>query len=108
MAGWMDKAKDYIKGNPEQAGSAIDKVEKLIDQRTGGKHADKVDKGGDFVREKLGIPGDGKAGTIPAGQGSTGQGPTEQSGRRCPGTVSRWGAAGALPRPPTRSTTGRP
>ncbi len=54
MAGWMDKAKDYIKGNPEQAGSAIDKVEKLIDQRTGGKHADKVDKGGDFLREKLG------------------------------------------------------
>ncbi|KQZ90536.1 hypothetical protein ASD62_15860 [Phycicoccus sp. Root563] len=72
----MDKAKDYIKGNPEQAGSAIEKVEGLIDQRTGGKYADKIDKGGDVLREKLGLPSDGDTRTVPAGQG-----PTEQSGQ---------------------------
>ena len=76
MAGWMDKAKDYIKGNPQQAGSAIEKVEDLIDQRTGGKYADKVDQGGDILRQKLGIPGDAQQTTAPSGQG-----PTEQSGQ---------------------------
>ena len=75
MAGWMDKAKDYIKGNPDQAGSAIEKVEDLIDQRTGGKYSDQVDKGSDVLRDKLGLPGEGKS-TVPGGQG-----PTEQSGQ---------------------------
>ena len=46
MAGeWLDKIKDFAKGNPDQADSAIEKVEDLIDQRTGGRYADQVDKG---------------------------------------------------------------
>ena len=41
MAGeWLDKIKDFAKGNPDKADSAIDKVEDLIDQRTGGRYAD--------------------------------------------------------------------
>jgi hypothetical protein len=54
--GWMDKIKDLAKGNPQQAESAIDRVEDLIDERTGGKYADQVDKGGDSLRDQLGLP----------------------------------------------------
>jgi hypothetical protein len=54
--GWMDKIKGYVKGNPEHADSAIDKVEDFVDERTGGKYAEHVDKGGDALRGQLGIP----------------------------------------------------
>ncbi len=70
--GWMDKMKDYVKGNPDQAGSAIEKVEDLIDKRTGGKYADKVDQGGDVLRDKLGLPDDDPATTPQAGPASSG------------------------------------
>jgi antitoxin protein of toxin-antitoxin system len=65
--GFMDKMKDFVKGNPEQAASAIEKVEDAIDERTGGKYAEHVDKGGDALREKLGLPSEqaGPDETIP-------------------------------------------
>jgi hypothetical protein len=57
MAGsWMDKIKDFAKGNPQQADTAIEKVEDLIDKRTGGKYEGQVDKGGDALRDQLGLP----------------------------------------------------
>src|SRR6476620_2498755 len=52
----MDKIKDFVKGNPEQAGGAIDKVEDLVDERTGGKYSEQIDKGTDALREQLGLP----------------------------------------------------
>jgi hypothetical protein len=63
--GFMDKVKDFVKGNPEQASGAIEKVEDLVDQRTGGKHSEHVDKGGDLLREKLGLPPEELAATQP-------------------------------------------
>ena len=33
--GFMEKVKDFVKGNPEQADSAIEKVEDLVDQLAG-------------------------------------------------------------------------
>ena len=54
--GWLDKIKDLAKGNPQQAESAIDKVEDLIGKQTGGKYADQVDKGTDALRDQLGLP----------------------------------------------------
>ena len=54
--GFMDKIKDFVKGNPEQAGGAIDKVEDLVDERTGGKYSEQIDKGTDALREQLGLP----------------------------------------------------
>ena len=56
--GWLDKVKDYVKGNPQQADSALDKVEEIVDKQTGGKYADQVDQGSDLLREKLGLPPD--------------------------------------------------
>ena len=57
MAGtWLDKIKDYVKGNPQQADSALDKVEDVIDKQTGGKYSEQIDKGSDALRDKLGLP----------------------------------------------------
>ena len=56
---YVEKAKDHARDNPEQARSAIDKVEDLIDDRTGGRFSDIVDKGGDLLEEHLGLPDPG-------------------------------------------------
>ena len=64
--GWLDKIKDYVKGNPQQADSAIEKVEDVIDQRTGGKYSEQVDKGGDVLRDQLGLPNEPPAPAEPA------------------------------------------
>ena len=57
MAGsWLDKVKDYVKGNPQQADSALDKVEDVIDKQTGGKYSEQIDQGSDALRDKLGLP----------------------------------------------------
>ena len=56
MSDWIQKAKDFVKGNPEKAGQGIDKAEEFINERTGGKYADHLDQGNDKVREGLGLP----------------------------------------------------
>ncbi|HJE52486.1 MAG TPA: antitoxin [Tessaracoccus flavescens] len=53
---YVDKAKDYAQENPEHARSWIDKAEDFIDEKTGGKYADKVDAAGDWVEGQLGLP----------------------------------------------------
>ena len=58
MSGWIDKARDFIKGNPDQAKGAVEKVEDLINERTGGKYAEHIDKGSDALGEQLGLPPD--------------------------------------------------
>ncbi len=65
MSDWINKAKDFIKGHPDQAGQGIDKAEELINERTGGKYADQLDQGTDKVREGLGLPPEG-GDTVPA------------------------------------------
>lgn len=55
---WIEKAKDFIKGHPDQAKNAAEKVEDLINEKTGGKYADHIDKGSDALGEQLGLPPD--------------------------------------------------
>lgn len=62
--GIFDKAKDLVAGNPDKANQIVDKAGDLVDDETGGKYAEHVDKGQDFVRDRL---GGGQAGTPPAG-----------------------------------------
>jgi hypothetical protein len=52
----IGKAEEYAREHPDQARSTIDKVEDVIDQQTGGRFKDLVDKGGDFLEDRLGIP----------------------------------------------------
>ena len=55
---WIDKARDFIKGHPEEAKDAVEKVEDLINEKTGGKYADQLDQGSDTLGEQLGLPPD--------------------------------------------------
>ena len=55
---FFDRVKDFITGHPEQADQGLDKVEEIIDERTGGQYSEQVAKGDDIVREQLGIPDD--------------------------------------------------
>ncbi|MVA75669.1 antitoxin [Auraticoccus sp. F435] len=43
--GIFDKAKDLAAQHSDKLRSGVDKVGDVVDQRTGGRHADKVDKG---------------------------------------------------------------
>lgn len=42
---FVDKAKDFASGNKEKVKDGIEKAGDLIDEKTGGKYADQVDKG---------------------------------------------------------------
>jgi hypothetical protein len=66
VSDWIQKAKDFVKGHPDQAQQGLDKVEQLINERTGGTHADKIDQGSDKLKETLGLPPDVE-GTQPPG-----------------------------------------
>ncbi len=61
MSDWIDKAKDFVKGHPDQAQQGLDKAEELINERTGGQYAEKIDQGTDALKEQLGLPADGDA-----------------------------------------------
>jgi hypothetical protein len=80
MSSWIDKAKDFIKGNPDKARDALEKAEDMVDERTGGKYADQVDKGSDMVSEKLGLPPDSEAATAPQPAPSPGPAPVPSEG----------------------------
>lgn len=43
--GFLDKAKDLLGKHEEKVESAIDKVAEVVDEKTGGKHTDKIEKG---------------------------------------------------------------
>lgn len=51
--GLFDKVKNFASKNPDKVGQGVDKVGDMIDERTGGKHADKIDKAQDMARERL-------------------------------------------------------
>ena len=55
--GIFDKAKDALSEHSEHVDSGLDRVGDLIDEKTGGKYADRVDQGqevaGDKVRDYL-------------------------------------------------------
>jgi len=51
--GIFDKAKDALSGHGDQVDKGIDKIGDLIDEKTGGKYADKVDQGQDLAGDKL-------------------------------------------------------
>ena len=40
----VNKAKDMLKGNSDKVSDAVDKATDMVDDKTGGKHTDKLDK----------------------------------------------------------------
>jgi len=77
VSDWIQKAKDFVKGHPDQAQQGLDKAEEMINERTGGKYADRVDQGSDRLKETLGVPADGEPGqppvdpSVPGGAGQS-------------------------------------
>lgn len=53
---YVGKARDAARDNPDKARSAIDKAQAFLNKRTGGKFGSIIDKGGDFVEDKIGLP----------------------------------------------------
>ncbi len=60
FGGLMKKAKDLAGKNPEKVRAGLDKVETVVNDRTGGKYADQVAKGAGAVENALGVPGEAK------------------------------------------------
>ena len=52
--GLLDAAKKFIDEHDDQVDQAIEKAGDLVDDKTGGKYADKVDKVQDVAEEKTG------------------------------------------------------
>lgn len=57
--GIFDSAKDAlqkaVKSHPDQVADAIDKVEGVVDKKTGGKYTDQISAGGDRLAGALGV-----------------------------------------------------
>ena len=51
--GLLDKAKAALTGHEEQAGQGVDKAGDMLDEKTGGKYAEHVDKGQTFVKDQI-------------------------------------------------------
>ncbi len=82
VQGVVDKAKGFADDHKDQVQGALDKAEDAVRSKTGGKYDDKIDKGREMLRDKLGIPehdgGDASAGDPsdprPEGTDEPGQG----------------------------------
>lgn len=47
----VDKVKEMLGKNPDQAKKAVDKAGDMLDDKTGGKYADKVDTAQDRAKD---------------------------------------------------------
>jgi hypothetical protein len=52
--GFLDDAKKFIDEHDDQVDQAIEKAGDVVDQKTDGKFADKIDKVQDMAEEKTG------------------------------------------------------
>ena len=51
--GIFDKAKDALSDHADQVGTGIDKAGDVVDAKTGGQYAERVDQGQDLAKKKL-------------------------------------------------------
>lgn len=51
---FLDKAKELADKHDEQVDQALEKAGEQVDQRTGGKYADHIDKGVDQAQQRTG------------------------------------------------------
>ena len=49
--GFLDKAKDALQGKGDEAADLIDKAADAVDDKTGGKHTDKIDTAADKAKD---------------------------------------------------------
>ena len=51
------KAQELARDHPEQTEQALDKAEHIVDQKTGGKYSEQLDKVAEQLKERLGEQG---------------------------------------------------
>ncbi|HEX2119841.1 MAG TPA: antitoxin [Acidimicrobiales bacterium] len=56
--GLFDKAKELLGQHGDKVEGAIDKVADAVDEKTGGKYADQIDKGAEAAKGFVGDEGD--------------------------------------------------
>ena len=54
--GLLDKAKSLAGQHADKVGDAIDKVADVVDEKTGGKYADHIDRGAEAAKGLVGDP----------------------------------------------------
>ncbi|WP_153040593.1 antitoxin [Actinoplanes sp. TFC3] len=54
MMGFMDQAKDFADKHDEQVDQGLEKAGDQVDQRTGNKYSDQIDKGVDAAQAHTG------------------------------------------------------
>jgi len=52
--GMLDTIKNALKGKEKQVEAGIDKVADVVDDKTGGKHTDKIDGAADKAKDIIG------------------------------------------------------
>lgn len=96
-----DHAQDYARDNPDQARTLIDKVEDLVDGRTGGRFSAAVEGAGDWVERQLDLPTDpAPPGPSDPGETVPAPGPAPQAPTRPSDPDGPDGPAGPVPSPP--------
>ena len=55
--GFLDKVKDLAGQHADKVEGAIDKVAEVVDDKTGGKYTDQIDKGADAAKGVVGDEG---------------------------------------------------
>jgi hypothetical protein len=48
-----EKLQQFTKDNPEKTDQGIDKAADFADQKTGGKHGDKIQQGADKLKDRM-------------------------------------------------------
>ena len=56
--GLFDKAKDLLGQHADKVEGAIDKVAEVVDDKTGGKYAEQIDKGAEAAKGLVGDEGE--------------------------------------------------
>jgi hypothetical protein len=54
MSDFMNRAKDFADEHDDQVDKGLEKAGDQVDERTGGKYADKIDKGVDQAQQRTG------------------------------------------------------
>jgi len=50
----FDKAKDLVNGNEAKVDQAVERAGDIVDEKTGGKFSEQVDKGQSLIQDKTG------------------------------------------------------
>ena len=53
MSDLFDKAKNLLEENADKVEGAVDKLAEVVDEKTGGKHKDQIEKGADQAKNAI-------------------------------------------------------